>query len=176
MNIDYIRTIIDHNYTRHRQLWDSVMTLTDEQYVQPVDYSLGSVRNHMVHLASVDQRWISRINGVSTSDAPTVPDRLRFEAFPTRQSARQKWDEVENRVIQTVMDLDDEALDRVIQFEVRRDSGVTIQARNTVWQILAHIVNHGTDHRAQVLAILHQMGAPTFEQDLMIYLWDNQDN
>jgi uncharacterized damage-inducible protein DinB len=33
------------------------------------------------------------------------------------------------------------------------------------------MVNHGTDHRAQVLRSLHDFGAPTFNQDLIIHLW-----
>ena len=40
------------------------------------------------------------------------------------------------------------------------------------WQILLHMVNHGTDHRAQILARLHELGAPTTEQDLVLYLWN----
>jgi uncharacterized damage-inducible protein DinB len=43
------------------------------------------------------------------------------------------------------------------------------------WQILAHVVNHGTDHRAQVLDLLHRLGAPNVEQDLIYYLWDQPD-
>ncbi|MBC8170217.1 MAG: DinB family protein [Anaerolineae bacterium] len=168
MNIDYIRTIITYNYAVHQQLWDSIMHLTDEQYVQSVDYSTGSIRNHIVHLASADQRWIARVNG------DPLPDRLNAEDFPDRASARQKWAEVETHVTGTVQALDDAALQKVIHYELKRANDITIQAATPVWQILAHIVNHGTDHRAQVLAILHGFEAPTFEQDLMIYLWDQQ--
>jgi hypothetical protein len=32
------------------------------------------------------------------------------------------------------------------------------------------MVNHGTDHRAQVLRILTDFGAPAFDQDLMVWL------
>ncbi len=28
----------------------------------------------------------------------------------------------------------------------------------TVWQVLLHVVSHGTDHRSQMLRILHDMG------------------
>jgi uncharacterized damage-inducible protein DinB len=28
-----------------------------------------------------------------------------------------------------------------------------------------------TDHRAQMLRTLHDFGAPTFEQDMIFYLW-----
>jgi uncharacterized damage-inducible protein DinB len=38
---------------------------------------------------------------------------------------------------------------------------------------LAHVVNHGTDHRGQILATLHGLGAPTVEQDMMFFLWES---
>jgi uncharacterized damage-inducible protein DinB len=43
--------------------------------------------------------------------------------------------------------------------------------RGPVWQALLHTVNHGTDHRAQVLRILQEFEAPTFDQGLIIQLW-----
>jgi uncharacterized damage-inducible protein DinB len=42
----------------------------------------------------------------------------------------------------------------------------------TTWQILLHVVNHGTDHRAQVLRALHDFGAETKEQDFIFYVFD----
>ncbi len=39
-----------------------------------------------------------------------------------------------------------------------------------LWQILIHVVNHGTDHRAQLLALLHQVGAKTFPQDYAFFI------
>jgi uncharacterized damage-inducible protein DinB len=40
----------------------------------------------------------------------------------------------------------------------------------TVWQTLLHLVNHGTDHRAQVLRALHGFDAPTFDQDFVFHV------
>ena len=37
--------------------------------------------------------------------------------------------------------------------------------------MLLHLVNHGTDHRAQMLAMLNSLGAPTFAQDYLHYLF-----
>ena len=41
------------------------------------------------------------------------------------------------------------------------------------WQVLLHVVNHGTDHRAQMLRILHDMGAQTVSQDYIFFVYDN---
>jgi uncharacterized damage-inducible protein DinB len=162
----YIEQIIAYNYAAHRRLWSCIDHLTDEQFTTEVDYSIGSVRNHMVHVISVDQRWMARV-----TDSP-LPERLKGEDFPDRTVARTRWDAIEQSILERVKALDEAQLERVITYEVTRINGEKIQAVNTAWQILAHIVNHGTDHRSQVLPILHRFGAPTFEQDFMIYLWE----
>jgi uncharacterized damage-inducible protein DinB len=36
-------------------------------------------------------------------------------------------------------------------------------------EILWHVVNHGTDHRAQILQLCYVYGAPTFEQDMFFF-------
>ncbi len=42
-----------------------------------------------------------------------------------------------------------------------------------VWQVLLHVVNHGTDHRAQLLRILHDLGVKTESQDYIFFVYDN---
>jgi hypothetical protein len=39
------------------------------------------------------------------------------------------------------------------------------------WQVQLHLGNQGTDHRAQVLRLLHDYGAPTFDQDFILFQW-----
>ena len=49
------------------------------------------------------------------------------------------------------------------------------KAENHCWEILLHAANHGTDHRAQILAILNQhFGIETVEQDMIIFLAERQ--
>ena len=43
-----------------------------------------------------------------------------------------------------------------------------------VWQVLLHVVNHGTDHRAQLLRCLNDMGVNTTSQDFIFYVYDNR--
>jgi uncharacterized damage-inducible protein DinB len=35
---------------------------------------------------------------------------------------------------------------------------------------MIQVANHSTDHRAQTLRLLHDLGAPTFGQDYLRYL------
>ncbi len=40
-----------------------------------------------------------------------------------------------------------------------------------VWQVLLHVVNHGTDHRAQLLRLLNELGVETTWQDYIFYAY-----
>ena len=42
-----------------------------------------------------------------------------------------------------------------------------------VWQVLLHVVNHGTDHRAQILRVLYDLGVKTTSQDYIFYVYDH---
>ena len=39
------------------------------------------------------------------------------------------------------------------------------------WQVLLHVVNHGTDHRAQLLRQLNDLGVKTVSQDYIFYVY-----
>ncbi len=109
-----------------------------------------------------DSRWLARVQG----EPP--PAHLVGGDFPTRAAVRVYWDVVEARVRGYSDTMDDAALQCVHHFDMPHRGG---SRTASVWQILAHVVNHGTDHRAQVLALLHHFGAPTLEQDFILYLW-----
>lgn len=36
-------------------------------------------------------------------------------------------------------------------------------------QMLLHVINHGTDHRAQLLKMLNEQGIETFPQDYIFF-------
>lgn len=162
MNTDYIRTIFDYNLWTHDRVWDCIMQLSDEQFVQEFDYSTGSIRNHVVHVMSTDDRWLARVAGIE------LPARLNAADFSTRAAARARWDAIQANNRAFVQSLTETDLDRVVTYDLPHRGGIK---HDTVWQIIAHVVNHGTDHRSQILSLLYRLGAPTIEQDLMMYLW-----
>lgn len=157
LTTDVIHTMIAYNYAYQRRLWESIMTLTDAQFAADIPYSLGSIRTHMTHLASVDTRWLMGIK--------EMPGAREFnyepQEYPTRESVRALCEAAAAAVIEYAATATEADLARLPQ-----------RIPLTVWQILLHVVNHGTDHRAQVLRALHDLGAPTFGQDLVFYLFE----
>jgi uncharacterized damage-inducible protein DinB len=167
MDVHAIQILFDYNYTTHDRVWDCVMELTEEQFVAESDYSWRSLRNHLVHVMSVDNRWLARVQN------QPLPDRLEVVDYPNQDTVREKWNDIRDDVISYVTGLTPDELTETLDVDLPHRGG---KYQNKRWEILVHMVNHGTDHRAQILSRLHDLGAITVEQDMILYLWDRQRN
>ncbi|HLD93231.1 MAG TPA: DinB family protein, partial [Anaerolineales bacterium] len=148
-----IRTLVEYHVASNRRLWNHLLeNLTDEPFTQALGFSHGSVRNQVVHLAATDRYWLHDIQSKPVTG-------LDPQGFPTRERFTALWESIEGALLAYVQSLTDAGLEEVPDglMEVR-------------WQALVHVVNHGTDHRAQILSMLHGLGAPTFEQDFPDHL------
>ncbi|MBZ0289794.1 MAG: hypothetical protein K8I30_19385, partial [Anaerolineae bacterium] len=84
--------------------------------------------------------------------------------------AKAMWDVLRVATLDYIESLDQAQLDEIVPWELPARN---IQAHNPRWEILLQVANHGTDHRAQILAMLHtQFGARTVEQDLILFVAD----
>ena len=153
MNADAFRHFYEYHFAENRKIWDSYITpLSDDQFTQKVNYSFESVRNQIVHLMSVDDTWFSGLRGVE------IPESLNPANFDDRKVIRAYWDNVEQKMRDYLAKLRDEML-----FEKPFSEGEDKDL--ILWQVLLHVVNHGTDHRAQLLRLLNDLGIKTAPQD-----------
>lgn len=162
MNANAFRHFYDYHFAENRKIWDTYITsLAAEQFTQHATYSHGSVRDHILHLMEVDDIWFSELRGVAPAEAlPRAP-------VDDRQIIRAHWDRVEQRMRAYLAALRDEMLfDTPIQ-DPEEDKYLI------VWQVLLHVVNHGTDHRAQLLRALNELGVKTTSQDYIFYVYAN---
>jgi uncharacterized damage-inducible protein DinB len=161
MNADAFRHFYDYHFSENRNLWDTyIMPLTHEHFVQHIDYSMGSVRNQIVHLMSVDDTWFRGLRGVE------IPEALNPVDFENREKIRSYWDSVEQKMRDYLARLRDDML-FTKPFAEGEDENLIL------WQVLLHVANHGTDHRAQLLRLLHDCGTKTVSQDYIFYVYEN---
>jgi uncharacterized damage-inducible protein DinB len=160
MELELIKTFIAYHLDMTRRVWDSINQITDEQFLADDAYSRGSIRNLMAHLANTDSNWLAGLKNIpEEQDAP----KKKYEDYPNRASVRAFWDSTAKDVEEYAVTLTEVALN---------EEPVDIQ--NPRWQVILHIINHGTDHRSTVLQRLHEFGAPTFDQDFIMWLWSRK--
>ena len=155
MKLDLIQLFVEYHLDLSRRVWDLVDQISDEQFLANENYSQGSLRNLLVHLTSVDRRWLAGLKNLEDVG------HLNQEDYATRASAREIAREVAADLSAHVSGLTEAAVNQP-----------TSQLEQPQWQILLHLVNHGTDHRATVLERLNELGVETFPQDFVIWLWN----
>src|SRR5690606_7909055 len=105
MAIELFRHFYDYHFGMNRFIWNSfIVPLSQEQFVQPVDYSHGSVRNQIVHLISVDNGWFTDLRGTE------FPEHLDPAEFDDRAVIRARWDGVEQMMREYLATLRDDML------------------------------------------------------------------
>ena len=159
MSAEMIRTFIEYHINMTRRVWDSINQITEEQFIADDSYSRGSIRNLMVHITRTDQRWLRGLKNL-----PVPNGDFKFENYSTRSAARDYFDKTAAEMIAFVATLND------ADMELNPTNLPGLR-----WTIRLHLANHGTDHRATVLQSLHELGAPTFDQDFIMWLWSRND-
>jgi uncharacterized damage-inducible protein DinB len=168
MKTNEIKTIFDYNYWAFERVWNCISQISDEQFIQEIDYSTGSIRNILVHIMAGNRVWMSVLRGID------IPRRLAFEDFDTCSKTKAKWDELQVEFLDHLQSLGQEQLDGTTDWELLSHR---LKSTSFRWEILLHLANHATDHRAQILAILHHhFHVKTVEQDMILYLAERNQN
>ena len=153
--LEMIQKLIEYHVAMSRRVWGSIDQISEEQFLADDSYSRGSIRNLMVHLSHTDLRWLTGLKNL-----PDPSESMKgYMAYPDRLNVREYWESVAAELTGYVNRLDEAQLN---------ENPVDIPGPR--WEVLLHLVNHGTDHRSTVLQRLHEYGAPTFDQDLILWL------
>jgi uncharacterized damage-inducible protein DinB len=159
MNVEEFRTLYEYNsWANHRSL-DSCSVLNSDQFTRDLVSSFHSVRDTLTHILWAEWLWLERWHGRShSSPQSTAP-------LPDLNSIRTRWAEIERDLTDFVASLTDEDLTRV--YEYKTTAGVP-QA-SVAWQMLQHLVNHGTYHRGQIATMLRQLGNKAQSTDMILF-------
>jgi len=149
-----IRAQFAFNRAMNERLWTIIMAhLTDAQFAQANGYSQGSIRSQMVHMADAHRFWFRALLGV------LGPQELNPEDYPTRESARQICQQIDQEAVARVNAFTEADLERVPEIWSQ-----------PVWVALLQLTHHSTDHRAQILRALNDLSAPTFDPNFALFM------
>ncbi len=153
MDKDTVNALFDYHFEFNRRLFEYCTSkLSERDFRQEFEYSLGSIRNLFVHIMSVDDRWFSGLR------KEPLPDFLNPKTFTTVAMVRERWDEIEKRMREYLSKITDVDLKEVFTEKLY------------VWQVMFHVVNHATHHRAQICSILNRFDIQANLQDYAMYI------
>jgi uncharacterized damage-inducible protein DinB len=167
MNKKDIQLLYDYNRWCNARILDAAAKLTHEQFLAPGIFPYGGLRGTLVHTLFAELVWRMRWQG-------TPPDdhcRMEPEEFPTLAALQTRWLAEETLLMEFVASLTDKKL----QSELEYTSTEGGRHKRVLWETMAHLVNHGTQHRAEAAAILTNLGRSPGDIDLTVFLNERSD-
>lgn len=163
MNKQDMLVLFRYNQWSTQKILKAAAHLTGEQFVAPADFPHGGVRGTLVHALFAEWIWRMRWEGTS----PT--ERLKPEDFPTFESLRARFEEEEDKLLAFLENVTDEQLNNT--FAYKSTDGKPHE--RVLWQAMAHLVNHGTQHKTEAAAMLTRFGHSPGDIDMILYLMEN---
>jgi len=162
MNASAFSHFYEYHFRENRKIWDSyVARLSYDQFTQPAAYSHGSVRDQLIHLMDVEDVWFSELQNIAPLEPVPPSDGDDLDAL------RLQWNSIEQRMRVYLAGLQDNMLSSKPIKEPEEDKDLA------TWQVLLHVANHATDHRAQLLRQLNDLGVATESQDYIFFVYEN---
>ena len=155
-----IRTLYDYNAWANRRILETAAQLTPDQLRAGGSASFESIHNTLVHTMSAQWVWLSRWQGSSPTAMLDPADFADVAAIDAH------WDQIEQDTQRFIAALDGAALAREVHYTNTKGQPYAYP----LWQLMLHQVNHATQHRSEVAAMLTQFGHSPGWLDLIRYL------
>ncbi len=152
MDVDAIRWLFGYDRWATRRIIDVLDGMDASVWTRPnavADRGLGSI---LVHHLGASQRWRAGLQSQGRDEGPS-PER---EPLPSVDDLRARWEAEWAAVDAWLPQLTEEFVGYAFD-------GVP------VWQMLVHVVNHGTQHRSEAAALLTAEGRSPGELDMINY-------
>ena len=157
MNVQDFARLFDYMYWANCQMLHCVGSLNETQVQTDLSYSIGSVQSQLAHMVSMDNLWINYLWHGEV-------EFLNKGYFKSLNDIYEEWQALEEETRDYLSTLTNDDLERTVTPAFLDLPPMSLR------DVLLQIINHATDHRAQVLAGIHHLGGATVEQDYSRYL------
>ncbi len=161
MRIDELQTLLEYNAWADARVLDTSAAIDPERLRTPANVSHGSLFGTLAHLVGTEITWCRRLEGEAQVQA--VPGAADFADLEAIVAA---WRDATRRLRVVIDALPDDGADRVVAY--RNTKGVAYE--NPVAEIVLHVVNHGTQFRAEAATVLNAAGHSPGDLDLIAFL------
>ena len=164
LNTTDIRTLIDYTDWANQRVLDQAMQLSPDQLLAPAPVPMHSLLGTLAHVLVAEVIWRRRWEG----EWPVVVDDI--EGYQSIDVLVERWQNETAALHAFVANLTDQDLQRTVHY--RNSKGTPFQ--QVLWQLMIHVVNHGTQHRSEAAMLLTNAGHSPGELDMILYLREQQ--
>lgn len=167
MNRQDLITLYDYNYWANARILGATARVSPADFIAPRTFSHGGLRGTLAHALSAE--WIWRVR-CQEQHSPTA--LIREQDFLTFADLHTRWQQEEAAMRAYISSLSDEQISSTIAY--RNTDGTPYE--HLLWQILLHVINHGTQHRSEAAIILTELGRSPGNIDLSAYMREQKSD
>lgn len=157
MNVkDVVQLQLDYAMWASARLVAALGELSEEELNRDFGTADRSVMGTLVHVFTADRIWLRRVTGADQQ--PAIEDKDR-----TLRALREEWPLVLYDWKLWATKRTEEELSADLKYRDLAGREWT----TPLWQVVLHVVNHGTHHRGQVVGFLRAMGKTPPPLDLV---------
>ncbi len=158
MTLTEAKLLHAYNSWASNRIFDALITLPPDQYLQDMKSSHGGIHGTLVHIVGAEKIWLERFKG--------APQPFLTQDPPKSLSAlKPVWEKVGYDTAKWLGAMTDKTLQETFTAKTLKGDTFT----NSYWQAFQHVVNHSSYHRGQIVTMLRQHGAQPPTTDLILF-------
>jgi uncharacterized damage-inducible protein DinB len=147
--LELIRAYYEYNEYANNRVLDFAAKLSDEDFSRPQGASFDSVEANLAHIFAGQTVWLGRWKDTSNSGPLEEVQSIRG-----LDAIRQAFDASHADLREFIDGLTDGRLDEVLAYQDSRGTPY----KRVLWELMLHVGNHGSYHRAETAMALTAMG------------------
>ncbi|GAB2698297.1 DinB family protein [Mucilaginibacter koreensis] len=148
MKKDYFAVLAAYNRWADQKAMNWLSAIDHEAWQRLNPSSFSSVRQTAIHIASAEKIWVDFWTGTAT------PVYLSAVFSGDKDELIAIWRKAGEDLVNFISNYPENELDRPVNFVYPNGS----TGQMPYYQSFAHVVNHSTYHRGQLITLLHQVG------------------
>jgi uncharacterized damage-inducible protein DinB len=164
MTTDVLVSLYDYGGWAIERLMARAAQVPEGDLARRFSKGYDPIHQAFLHLLSADRRWFARWRVVP------LPGPLTAEEVPTLNAMRSRWEPLaaERRAYLAGLTEADLAAVLTVTFGPSA-TGATRTVKLARWQGIVQCANHGTQHRAEIAAMLTDLGHSPGDLDFSLY-------
>ena len=147
MNKQYFIELADFNIWATDIFCDMLAQISDEQWQQKIVSSFDTIQETALHIISAEKAWLQRFKKEKV-------EWLQFNYKGSKDAHIQLWKQASADLKKFIAAFDKHELETILHY--KRLNG---EEKSTPFYIMfAHVFNHSTFHRGQLVTMLRQVG------------------
>lgn len=147
MNTSYFQTLANYNIWANNLIISWLLQISEEDWNKDLGGSMPSIAATATHIAGAEKIWFERMQNETQPFLTTY-----FKG--NKEATIAIWQFASANLSKYVSSIADENLEEI--FEYKNLAGETFKSKKM--EALAHVFNHSTYHRGQIVNYLRQIG------------------